>query len=175
LRNRKPLCLAFFDDGIIPNNPRFPLAIYRGAVRLSEARYDPAIVIDTLFEVNGWSRSWRDTVYDFVHYHSQIHEVMGVARGFAMLEFGGIKGRKLRMKEGDVAVLPAGTGHRLIQASRDFLVVGAYPESGTYDECTDTRDRVEAAQRVAKCRKPTTDPVFGKSGPLPNLWRSRRQ
>jgi uncharacterized protein YjlB len=174
LRNCKPLCIAFSDDGIIPNNPRFPLIIYRGSMRLAETRYDPAAVIDMLFESNGWSRSWRDTVYDFVHYHSQIHEVMGVARGSAMLEFGGIKGRKLRLKGGDVAILPAGTGHRLVQATHDFLVVGAYPESGSYDECTDTRERGEAAKRIAKCRKLRTDPVFGKNGPLIKLWHVRR-
>jgi uncharacterized protein YjlB len=130
-------------------------------------------VIDTLFETNGWDRSWRDTVYDFVHYHSQIHEVMGVARGTATLEFGGVKGRKVRLKAGDVAILPAGTGHRLIEASRSFLVIGAYPEDGTYDECTDTRDRTEAAKRIAKTGRPDADPIFGKNGPLTTLWRGR--
>ena len=69
------------------------------------------------------------------------------------------------------SILPAGTGHRLIEASRDFLVVGAYPENGTYDECTDTRDRPDAIKRIAKVRKPSRDPVYGSSGPLTQLWR----
>ena len=175
IRSRKPLTVKFSDDGIIPNNPRFPLIVYRAAVKLSDKGYDPAVVIDTLFERNGWRRSWRDTVYDFVHYHSRIHEVMGVARGTATLEFGGIKGRQFKVKAGDVAILPAGTGHRLITSSRDFLVVGAYPRDGTYDECTDIRERVEAAKRIAKTRKPSADPVFGKNGPLTKLWRGKRR
>jgi uncharacterized protein YjlB len=98
---------------------------------------------------------------------------MGVARGTATLEFGGVKGRKVRLKAGDAAILPAGTGHRLIEASRSFLVVGAYPEDGSYDECTDTRDRGEAAKRIVKTRRPDADPIFGKNGPLTRLWRVR--
>jgi uncharacterized protein YjlB len=129
-------------------------------------------VIDTLFETNGWDRSWRDTVYDFVHYHSQIHEVMGVARGTATLEFGGVKGRKVRLKAGDVAILPAGTGHRLIEARRGFLVIGAYPEDGAYDECTDTRDRIEAAKRIAKKR--AADPAVARQDAL-NLRAQHRE
>jgi uncharacterized protein YjlB len=174
LHRRKPLAVMFSDDGIIPNNPRFPLTVYRGIVKLTGTGFDPAVVIDTLFETNGWGRSWRDTVYVFVHSHSQIHEVMGVARGSATLEFGGVKGRRMKLKAGDVAVLPAGTGHRLIDASRNFLVVGAYPNEGTYDECTDTRDRTEAAKRIAKTRRPEADPVFGGNGPLMALWRGRK-
>ncbi|MBR1187417.1 cupin [Bradyrhizobium sp. AUGA SZCCT0160] len=172
VRSRKPLMLRFADDGIIPNNSQLPVLHYRGAVALPK-NFNPGTVIDTLFESNGWGRSWRDTVYDFVHYHSQIHEVVGVAKGRAKIECGGIKGRIVSVKPGDVLVLPAGTGHRLIDASRDFLVVGAYPESGTYDECTDMRERRYAAKRIAKVRKPNKDPIFGKGGPLTKAWRRK--
>lgn len=169
-RSGKPLSIRFDDDGIVPNNPRFPLLIYRGAVLVGQSPFDAGTIMDTIFETNGWGRSWRDTIYDFVHYHSQVHEVLGVARGSAKVEFGGVKGRTLQLKAGDVAVLPAGTGHRLIDASRNFLVVGAYPPDGTYDECTDTRDRAEAARRIARVGRPKTDPVFGRHGPLRTLW-----
>lgn len=174
VRARKPAALRFRDDGIVPNNPKFPALLYRGAVKLNSRRFPPDVIIDTMFDANGWGRSWRDTVYDFVHYHSQIHEVMGVARGTARIECGGVKGRILRVRAGDVLVLPAGTGHRLIEASRDFLVVGAYPQDGTYDECTDTRERPDAIKRIAKVRKPTTDPVLGPGGPLLRSWRRER-
>jgi len=173
IRTRKPRSIRFADDGIVPNNPRFPLLLYRGAVSLGSTSFDPATVMDTLFGSNGWTRSWRDTIYDFVHYHSQIHEVMGVARGSAEIECGGVKGRNLMLGAGDVVVLPAGTGHRLKEASRNFLVVGAYPADGAYDECTDTRDRHDAIKRIAKVRKPERDPVYGKGGPLTQLWRPR--
>lgn len=173
-RPRKPLAVRFADDGIVPNNPRLPSIVYRGAIAVDRDGFDAAAVIDALFELNGWTRSWRDTVYNFVHYHSQIHEVLGVSKGSAKLECGGVKGRVLYLKAGDVIVLPAGTGHRLIESTRDFKVVGAYPKTGTYDEVTDTRDRIEAKKRISKVRKPLKDPVYGRMGPLSRLWgRSR--
>lgn len=174
VRHRKPLMIRFADDGIVPNNPRFPLIVYRGAVALQTGKFDTATVMDALFEMNGWGRAWRDSIYGFVHYHSQVHEVLGVARGRAEVEFGGVKGRRLNLRAGDVAVLPAGSGHRLIKSSRNFLVVGAYPKQGTYDECTDTRDRPDAIKRIAKVRRPAADPVYGQSGALMQLWRNVR-
>jgi uncharacterized protein YjlB len=170
VRAREPLAISLGDDGIVPNNPRLPMLVYRGAVIFSGNQFAAETIMDALFELNGWGRSWRGSIYDFVHYHSQIHEALGVARGSATVEFGGVKGRELRLKAGDVAVLPSGTGHRLIKSSRNFLVVGAYPPDGTYDECTDTRDRVNAARRIARVRKPKADPVFGRRGPLTTLW-----
>jgi len=173
LRDRKPAETKFEDDGIVPNNARWPLIVYRGVIGVS-AKFDEATLIDTLFETNGWGRSWRDSVYDFVHYHSQIHEVLAVAKGTGKVEFGGVKGRVIALKAGDVAILPAGTGHRLIDASKNFLV-GAYPAEGTYDECTDTRDRPEAKKRIARVKKPKSDPVFGCNGPLLSAWSGRRR
>ena len=108
VRSRKPLALRFRDDSIVPNNPHFPVLVYRGVVALSASTFDPATLIDTLFETHGWAKSWRDTVYDFVHYHSQIHEVMGVARGTAKIECGGLKGRLLSFKRATCWPYPPG-------------------------------------------------------------------
>jgi hypothetical protein len=72
----------FADDGETPNNPRFPLLIYRSAVTLDPA-FDPAAIFEVLFRSNGWEDSWRDGIYDFLHFHTQSHEVLGIARGSA--------------------------------------------------------------------------------------------
>lgn len=78
LRDRKPVRYRLKDDGFIPNHPRWPLVIYKNAVRLPDS-LDPAAIFEELFESNGWGNSWRDSIYDYVHYHSRIHEVLGFA------------------------------------------------------------------------------------------------
>ena len=116
VRARVPRLYRFADDGKTPNNPSLPLVIYRGAVRCSRRGLDPAAIYETLFAANGWHDSWRNSVYDFLHFRTRTHEVLGIARGSARLQFGGDKGRTLSVKAGDVIVLPAGTGHRRLSA-----------------------------------------------------------
>jgi uncharacterized protein YjlB len=169
VRERKANTFRFQDDGIIPNHPEWPLILYRGAVALPEA-LDPAAVFEELFASNGWGQSWRNGIYDFVHYHSQIHEVLGVARGEAEVQFGGLNGRKLAVKAGDVAILPAGTGHQRRAASDDLLVVGAYPPFGTYDLCRTSEDHERALKTIPKVKRPRKDPVYGSKGPLLDHW-----
>jgi uncharacterized protein YjlB len=170
-RARKPVAFRFRDDGLIPNHPDWPLVLYRGAVRFPNA-FDPAAVLEDLFEAHGWGDSWRDGIYNYVHYHSRIHEVLGVARGSGRVRFGGRRGRTLRLKAGDVVILPAGTGHQRISASKQLLVVGAYPPSGSYDECMPLPEHhARALKSIPKVPAPAKDPVYGRSGPLQELWR----
>jgi uncharacterized protein YjlB len=77
------------------------------------------------------------------------------------------------LKAGDVAILPAGTGHQRERASEDFLVVGAYPTLGIYDECRSAEDREKALPAIDRVARPRKDPVYGKDGPLMHIWLAR--
>ena len=170
VRQKKPNTLRFKDDGVIPNHPKWPLVIYRGAVRFSDG-LDPAAIFEDLFQSNGWGDSWRNGIYDYVHYHSRIHEALGIARGSGKVRFGGNRGRTVSFKAGDVAILPAGTGHQCLTASDEFLVVGAYPATGKYDVCTTSEDHDRALKTIPKVAQPRKDPVFGLRGPLLKVWK----
>lgn len=170
---RAPRRYRFEDDGATPNNP-LPLVIYRNAVRRRRG-LDPAAIYEMLFAANGWTDSWRDGLYDFTHFHTRTHEVLGIARGSARVQFGGVKGRTLTVKAGDVIVLPAGTGHCRISASEDLLVVGAYP-GGRYDEPRPGElGHKLVLRRIAGVRVPARDPVYGRDGPLKAAWKTGRR
>ena len=153
--------MRFHDDGYIPNNPKCALSLYLRAFRFGRA-YDPAAIIEQTFAVNGWGQAWRNGVYSFVHYHSMTYEVLGVARGSAILRLGGNKGRTVKISAGDVIIVPAGVGHECLNSTRSFLVVGAYPPNGTYDECRGSfQERKNAIKSIRQVAKPQQHPLYG--------------
>jgi uncharacterized protein YjlB len=164
----EPLTFFFADDGAVPNN-RLPLLVYKSAFN----GRDPASAIENTFRRNDWGHGlWHNGIFPFVHYHSQIHEVLGIAAGKARVRFGGNKGEELEVEAGDVAVLPAGTGHQRLSSTPDLLVIGAYPPGGHYDLCRGTSaEHARALATIARVPLPATDPVLGADGPLVRLWQ----
>jgi len=167
----EPLSFHFADDGLVPNNA-MPFLVYKSALALDHGH--PEATIERLFSANGWGAMWRNGVYDFLHYHATVHEVLGIARGHARVRFGGNKGEELAIAAGDVAILPAGTGHQCLSASDDFSVVGAYPPGPPMDlQRATPENHAKAVKTIPEVRLPKTDPVMGADGPLVRLWKTK--
>ena len=165
----EPLTMTFEDDGLVPNN-RLPFLIYKHAVAVGKV--EPERAIEELFDSHSWGDMWRNGVYDYLHYHSTAHEALGIARGHARVRFGGDQGKEIEVSVGDVVVLPAGTGHQCILASRDFSVVGAYPRGQRMEITRPTpENHQKALKTIPRVGLPDTDPVSGENGPLVRLWR----
>ena len=157
---------AFEDDGGIPNSA-LPVLVYQA---VSEAR--DAASCEALFAGNGWLGAWRNGIFSFHHFHSTAHEVLGIVAGSASVVLGGPSvGRRFEVAEGDVLVLPAGTGHCNEGASGDLLVVGAYPHGMPWDiRRGDPAEHDEALANIRAVPLPDADPVCGTDGPLMTLW-----
>src|SRR4029450_377725 len=92
IKTRKPRATVFKDNNHIPNNPTLPFIYYRNVISLTGA-LDPAAVFERVFKANNWVGSWRNGIYDYVHYHPRTHEVLGIAAGRARVRFGGTHGK----------------------------------------------------------------------------------
>lgn len=158
------------DDGVIPNNPKLGLLIYRKAFDC--AAPDLADHLERLLEENHWGGSWRNGIYTYHHYHSTAHEVLLVYAGSAKVQLGGERGITATIERGDVIVIPAGVAHKNLGASQDFAIIGAYPEGQDWNMCYGKRsERPEADRQIAQVPLPKMDPVFGEGGPLLNCWK----
>src|SRR4051794_18138898 len=85
-----PEVLRLSRNAWVPNNEHLPVLLYRGAIRATTPEG-----FEKIFQANGWPAQWRNGVYDFHHYHSTAHEVLGFVRGHAHIVLGGEKGREL--------------------------------------------------------------------------------
>lgn len=153
-----------------PNNALLPLLVYEKVLQLPGE--DPDKLVVDFFETNDWINAWVNGVYDYHHYHSTAHEVLGVIRGSARIQFGGPEGVTILIAKGDTVIIPAGVAHKAVEIFDDFACVGAYPSDQTYDLCQgDEADFSDAVLRIKEVSIPIADPVYGTEGPLITNWK----
>lgn len=164
-----PVSVVLDGDGLIPNNSR--LAVLHYPAVFSDEGGDLAERFESLFARHQWPPAWRNGIFGFHHFHSTAHEVLGIYTGEVTVRLGGEEGVDVTLRTGDVAVLPAGVGHKQLHRTGALGVVGAYPAGQTPDACRP--DARQFQRRVATVRAvplPAADPVRGVDGPLMSLW-----
>ena len=163
--------LLLEDDCIYPNNSSLPMIVYKSALK-SEC-FQKTSFVRRIFSDNNWHGSWVDGIHDFHHYHSTAHEVLAIFNGQGIVLMGGETGESLTVKRGDVIIIPAGVSHKNLGASDDFLVIGAYPQGQRPDRCYgEEEERPQADKNIERVPLPDSDPVYGVSGPLMQLWKT---
>ncbi len=164
---KDPQNFYFKDDGKIPNS-KFPLILYRKA--FNNHGIDGASWLEKKFASNNWTNSWRNGIYDFHHYHSTSHEVLGIYSGSAWVHLGGELGEKVKVNAGDIIIIPAGVGHKNL-GSESLGVVGAYPDGRSWDLKRGlSGERPKADQNIASLPMPDADPLLGQESGLRKLW-----
>ncbi len=131
--------------------PDFPLLIYKSV-------FEDGVDIPAILNSNGWSGEWLGSVHPFHHYHSNTHEVLAVKEGHATLQLGGEQGEVVEAEKGDLIILPAGYGHKKLEASEDYANYGAYPGGVSFDMCYGKPEE-------------RPEPVFSQNSPLFYYWK----
>ena len=112
---------------------------------------------------------WRYTMYSTTHFHSTTHEVLCVFNGKAKLCFGGEDNPKRieeEVDQGDVILVPAGVGHRLLEdLEGGFQMVGAYPKGSRWDMCYGRKEEEEKVKSIEGLGWFDRDPIYGDEGP----------
>ncbi len=161
----------FDDDGKFPNNAKLPALVYKGALRLHPD--DEADCVIELFKKHNWTNAWKNGIYDYHHYHSTTHEVLGIFCGMADVQLGGPEGTCVELIRGDIVIIPAGVSHKNLKSSKDFLCIGAYADGREYDiNYGKPEERPWVLENIAAVPLPKTDPVFGNEGPLLDYWKA---
>ncbi|WP_017348364.1 cupin domain-containing protein [Pantoea sp. A4] len=151
----------------VPNNAHLPVILYKQALAPAADRTG---VAEAQFEHHQWPPQWVASIFDYHHYHSTAHEVLGCVSGKADVMLGGPGGHVVTLSAGDVVLLPTGTGHCNQGSSDDFLVVGAYPPQQNWDICREAPTQA-MIDRMAHLPFPASDPVTGAQGPLISQWQ----
>lgn len=143
-----------------------PLLIYHSAFR---PHVSAPAVESHLCKVDVVTPQWRYTMYKTTHFHSTAHEILCVVSGKAKVCFGG-EDNPARVEAtvgtGDVMIIPAGVGHRLLEnLDGEFSMVGSYPKGQSWDMCYGWEGEEHTVEAMKALPWFDRDPVYGEEGP----------
>ncbi|KAI8944727.1 RmlC-like cupin domain-containing protein [Xylaria longipes] len=153
---------------LIPNTSvqHKPLLIYKSVFSNATA----SGIESLLYDMGVVTPQWRFTMYTTSHFHSTSHEVLAVTSGKATICFGheDNPGKvTCDLEKGDLAVIPAGVAHRLLEVLEgDFSMVGSYPKGYNWDMCYGTHAEEEKIVKIKELPWFDRDPVYGDKGPV---------
>ncbi|RDW79612.1 hypothetical protein BP6252_04250 [Coleophoma cylindrospora] len=154
--------------GLIPNTSlqNHPLVIYHACIPDSATS---SAIESHLKTVGVVVPQWRYTMYSTTHFHSTTHEVLCISSGRAKLCFGGEDNPsrvEALVSKGDVIVVPAGVGHRLLEdIDGSFEMVGSYPTGKNWDMCYGKEEEEEKVKGISELGWFDRDPLYGDEGP----------
>lgn len=134
--------------------------------------YKETVDVKSQFKQAGWKILFESSVFDYHHYHPNTHEAIGVLSGEATLMIGGESGQKQKITQGQVLLLPAGYGHRLLESTEDFKVALSYPEQVDLKIETSINDLSQVNSEINSVPLPKTDPVYNTQGPMFKEWHN---
>ncbi|EPE31071.1 RmlC-like cupin [Glarea lozoyensis ATCC 20868] len=153
---------------LIPNTSiqNKPLLIYHSCIHPSTSAKG---IEAHLQEVGVVTPQWRYSMFDTTHFHSTTHEVLCISAGKATLCFGGESNPErveALVETGDVVVVPAGVGHRLLDDyGSGFEMVGSYPKGKSWDMCYGKKGEEDKVGKIKDLPWFGKDPLYGNSGP----------
>jgi uncharacterized protein YjlB len=173
---RKKYTLKHFyvrDNGIFPNSV-LPVLHYSNVLDLP--LLFPAKTVEALFDKNNWGNFQKSGVFKYHHYHSNTHEVMAVIKGETELVLGGDGGTHVKIRKGDVLIIPAGVAHKNLGDQNQLTCILAYPDGKSYDmKYGESGERPKADQSIRSVPVPENDPVFGADGVMFNNWKLKQE
>lgn len=113
-------------------------------------------------------------MFSDTHFHSNTHEVLSIASGSAKCCFGHEQndGRiEPVLEKGDVVIVPAGVGHRLLEDFGGFQMVGSYgkgnenPDGQSWNMCYGREGEEQQVKLIDKLGWFQKDPIYGDDGP----------
>lgn len=146
------------DDGQFPNNPRYPLLLFKAAFQGTQAEG-----YDVITSGNKWTNPWAWGIFTYHHYHSVAWELLLCVEGEAQVQLGGNSGPTVKIEKGDQILVPPGFAHKQLDASRRFTLLGSYPTDGSngpVDTLTGSPTEAER-QNILQCPVPSHEPIFG--------------
>jgi uncharacterized protein YjlB len=98
---------------------------------------------------------------------------MAVINGRTIILLGGINGRNVLLKKGDVIVIPAGVAHMNLGDENDITCIGGYPSGRNLDMNYGRADEHPMVDINIR-HLPILDsgPLYGQDDPLIGIWNS---